>query len=204
MKKIFYSAVILAIMVSVSSAAQVNFSANVANNVAGVGGADLAVGDLVEIGILDTGTLTFTSFFSGANDNQGFGAGFFSHSTKLDTTSLFGEQLAYRWTEAASGLTALAYYDITVGSNPTLVSQWTLKAGDGTALDTNINSLDISNLTDGVTFNTLDPAAVLINAEFSGSNVAGVPSFNVVPEPSSFALLAGCFGLAWVMVRRRA
>lgn len=27
---------------------------------------------------------------------------------------------------------------------------------------------------------------------------------NLVPEPSSFALLAGCFGLAWVMVRRRA
>jgi len=26
----------------------------------------------------------------------------------------------------------------------------------------------------------------------------------VVPEPSSFALLAGCFGLTWVMVRRRA
>lgn len=25
----------------------------------------------------------------------------------------------------------------------------------------------------------------------------------VVPEPSAFALLAGCFGLAWVMVRRR-
>lgn len=27
--------------------------------------------------------------------------------------------------------------------------------------------------------------------------------FGVVPEPSSFALLAGCFGLAWVMMRRR-
>jgi hypothetical protein len=26
----------------------------------------------------------------------------------------------------------------------------------------------------------------------------------VVPEPSSFALLAGCFGLTWVMLRRRA
>jgi len=25
----------------------------------------------------------------------------------------------------------------------------------------------------------------------------------VVPEPSSFALLAGCFGLTWVMLRRR-
>ena len=28
--------------------------------------------------------------------------------------------------------------------------------------------------------------------------------FNAVPEPSAFALLAGCFGLAWVMLRRRA
>jgi len=28
--------------------------------------------------------------------------------------------------------------------------------------------------------------------------------FSPVPEPSSFALLAGCFGLSWVMVRRRA
>lgn len=27
---------------------------------------------------------------------------------------------------------------------------------------------------------------------------------SVVPEPSAFALLAGCLGLAWVMVRRRA
>ena len=28
--------------------------------------------------------------------------------------------------------------------------------------------------------------------------------FAAVPEPSAFALLAGCFGLSWVMVRRRA
>ena len=28
-------------------------------------------------------------------------------------------------------------------------------------------------------------------------------SLTAVPEPSSFALLAGCFGLAWIMVRRR-
>lgn len=27
--------------------------------------------------------------------------------------------------------------------------------------------------------------------------------FTIVPEPSSFALLAGCFGLTWVMLRRR-
>lgn len=29
-------------------------------------------------------------------------------------------------------------------------------------------------------------------------------AITAVPEPSSFALLAGCFGLAWIMVRRRA
>ncbi|WP_425603709.1 PEP-CTERM sorting domain-containing protein [Coraliomargarita parva] len=26
---------------------------------------------------------------------------------------------------------------------------------------------------------------------------------SIVPEPSAFALLAGCFGLAFVMLRRR-
>jgi hypothetical protein len=52
--------------------------------------------------------------------------------------------------------------------------------------------------------------------EFSNINIADVDNSilgqngggnltlaSAVPEPSSFALLAGCFGLAWVMVRRR-
>lgn len=38
-------------------------------------------------------------------------------------------------------------------------------------------------------------------AQLSGSPIS---TGTVVPEPSSFALLAGVFGLAWVMVRRRA
>lgn len=36
----------------------------------------------------------------------------------------------------------------------------------------------------------------------SGSSPLG--SGAIVPEPSAFALIAGCFGLVWVMVRRRA
>jgi len=40
---------------------------------------------------------------------------------------------------------------------------------------------------------------------FVAQTGASSPTFTgtVVPEPSAFALLAGCFGLAWVMVRRR-
>lgn len=184
-------------------AAQVNFSASVANNLAGVGGADLLPADLVEIGIIDVNSLVFTAFLAASNDNIGFGPGFFANLIKLDTSALVGSQIAFRWTDSASSVSAIAYYDISVGTNPALVANWTLLGGDGTALDTNNNSIDISDLTDGVTYTTLDAAAVLINAEFSGSNAAGVPSFNAVPEPSTYAAIFGVLALALVAYRRR-
>jgi len=37
----------------------------------------------------------------------------------------------------------------------------------------------------------------------SFQQLSNVQTVNAVPEPSAFALIAGCFGLAWVMVRRR-
>jgi len=40
------------------------------------------------------------------------------------------------------------------------------------------------------------------NAVGGISHLGGI-TFDVVPEPSSFALLAGMFGLTWVMLRRR-
>lgn len=49
---------------------------------------------------------------------------------------------------------------------------------------------------------------LLINVGSAGSGIGsfglgGYTLTTVVPEPSSFALLAGCFGLTWIMVRRR-
>lgn len=41
-------------------------------------------------------------------------------------------------------------------------------------------------------------------ADYDTFSGASTSTGTVVPEPSSFALLAGVFGLAWVMVRRRA
>lgn len=63
-------------------------------------------------------------------------------------------------------------------------------------------------------FNPLDVAADIYSLQDAGTEVVSSGgSFSAfdnnltmiaVPEPSSFALLAGVFGLAWVMVRRRA
>ena len=55
----------------------------------------------------------------------------------------------------------------------------------------------------------IPPQFNFITAASADSSVYGADTGDnlilqsAVPEPSSFALLAGCFGLAWVMVRRR-
>ena len=41
------------------------------------------------------------------------------------------------------------------------------------------------------------------SGSFTGGGNTVNYSVSAVPEPSSFALLAGCFGLTWVMLRRR-
>ena len=49
---------------------------------------------------------------------------------------------------------------------------------------------------------TIDGSGSMLLGSFDGSNIrleGGTP----IPEPSAFALLACCFGLGWVMVRRR-
>lgn len=204
MKKLITSFSLIALSICLATASQINFSASVANNLAGVGGADLATADQVEIGIFDSLTSSFTSFLAAPNDNVGFGPGFFSHSVKSDTSALAGSQIAFRWTEAASGLSAIAYYDITTGTDSGLVNIWTLLGGDGTALDTNVQTVDIAQLTTGgPSYGKLSAAAVLIGAEFSGSNSAGAPSFNAVPEPSTYAAIVGLLALALGAYRRR-
>lgn len=47
-------------------------------------------------------------------------------------------------------------------------------------------------------------AAGSISPTFNNSpDYVAATEFTAVPEPSAFALLAGCFGLTWVMLRRR-
>ncbi|HKK17657.1 MAG TPA: hypothetical protein VJ952_03165 [Opitutales bacterium] len=50
-----------------------------------------------------------------------------------------------------------------------------------------------------VTFAALDDGSNGSNTQEQLDNIY----YNVVPEPSAFALLAGCFGMTWIMLRRR-
>jgi hypothetical protein len=84
--------------------------------------------------------------------------------------------------DSQSDLTAGEYdFDYTLSSS---LSDILLANGESAvfeiAFSNNQNSIDVSGIFD--------------NIAFQGT---------VVPEPSSFALLAGCFGMTWVMLRRR-
>lgn len=80
----------------------------------------------------------------------------------------------------------------------------------------NKSSLDALTVGDslGVVTTTAQTAALgNFTVDFTGASTwdttlvgtaGSLITASVVPEPSSFALLAGCFGMAWVMVRRRA
>ena len=182
------------------SATTINFSAGVANNIAGVNGAALSGLDLISAGTWDG--FTFTALSSGSNDNIAYGPGFFSNSFG-PVASTAGAQLAFSWSTAGAN-TGIVYYDIAAGDS--VADQWTLKGGDGSGSDFNANAIDLSDLAVSGTYDSLSAYAVLINVEFSGSNAAGVPSFNLtaVPEPSAYAALAGLVALGFVMLRRRA
>jgi hypothetical protein len=178
---------------SIASATSLSFTAQIHNNLQGLGGADLAGTDLVHFGTWDGSS--FVSLASVASNSLGT-AGFFSGSLgTTDFDSIAGQQLAIQWSEAASGLTGLLYL------NSSESAQWAVKAGDGGGTDFNTNAVDISDLTSGGF--TLVTGATLIGATLAGINVASVPSFQLVPEPSTFAALAGLCALGAVMVRRR-
>ena len=81
------------------------------------------------------------------------------------------------------------------GPSPTVTSDW---------LDTDVFNGTISGNASSIqTWGAIDTAGTYTDT-YSDSTVSSGVAFEAVPEPSAFALIAGCFGLTWVMLRRRA
>lgn len=137
---------------------------------------------------------------------DGVVAGFTVNSLNTTATGLdiAGDQLALKiyQTSTPTGDFSLFSYDKAV--NP----EWAVKSGDGTTLDFNSNTIDIGDLTTsgGTALDTVNSTVVdaVLGSTPNGGGLPG-PNFvlGTVPEPSSFAMIAGIAVLGVTAVRRR-
>ena len=191
---------------SVATAGSFGFTAAVWNNISGLNGADLAVADVVSLGTWDGATFTALGSvatspglsFGDSNDSRQWNGTFNGQVALSNTNAIAGAQLVLRWSEAASGLTGLMYYDITTGTDDARVREWTVKGGIGSGLDFAANYVDVYDLTVNREGELLDAAAVLGGVVFSGSYaLTGNPQFQlaqppvVSSTPSSQSAIAG-------------
>jgi hypothetical protein len=168
-----------------AQATSITFSAAVSDSLRGVGGVLLEDTDVVEVGLWDGAT--FSAYSPAADLTVNFGAenGFFSQTiAAFNSNSDTNGQLAIQWSN--SGQTGLIF---------TNGAEWLLKGGDGTGSDFNENLIDVNDATGGTFVNATYDAGAL--------NVLGGGTFSLVPEPSTYAALAGLCALGAVMVRRR-
>lgn len=154
------------------------------------------------IGMYWRGAIDATSWNAGSRDGQGSGdtVSFTATPDGGDSPDIMVEHLVVGrivWGASSDTITAWLIDDLT-----TLPNEATLTATASTTHTTAAN-LDQS------VFNTISFAirdtsadAPTIDEIRFGASYDDVVVI-AVPEPSSFALLAGCFGLAWMMVRRR-
>jgi hypothetical protein len=103
--------------------------------------------------------------------------------------------------------------DVFQNGDNTVTYTWTQTAGTGGGTAT--SSEVTTGVNDGYDFVFFDIDGAVAGDQFTLSMIDATPAsgdnwnqyngvvFDVVPEPSSFGLLAGMFGLTWVMLRRR-
>jgi PEP-CTERM motif len=173
----------------------VNWAASTAGFVDG-GGTPLAIGDLVQIGIMSGGTSisNFTPWASGAiGDSFGL-PGVFSISTDGDDTAPVNAGGKQIYMVAFNSVGPSANYAIITGTFA--VNQWRFPLASDVPNDTTIDAGD-----NGVAIvaGTQGPAYDVFG---DGSYV--IPTVAVIPEPSTWTLVgAGLLGLVGLARRRR-
>ncbi|MDA9260507.1 PEP-CTERM sorting domain-containing protein [Puniceicoccaceae bacterium] len=163
----------------------------------------------------ETNVDAFIRSFGGTYFGVGSEADGTTNGQKESVDANDGEQISITGlsiTNFNTGTSGLTSGDFTISFNTLTITNGTA-ANDGVDISfigfgntianqnpvTTVALTSLSNYSSTATSLFLEPDGSQSNNRWSVSGL----SVSVVPEPSSFALLAGCFGLATIMLRRR-
>lgn len=193
MKKLTYILPLIILAAASVHGTTVSFTAQQGTAVSNLSGVPLS-GTTVELGHWDGAAFSLLGSTSTGNPLP---PGLFGGSVLFDSTTLTTVQPAFR------------IFSDDGGSVVAFSSNWSFSSGDGTGIDFSTDAFDLANVVSG---GSLTGTGVLLASAGSTFNLNGAanPTFSspsleigLIPEPSSFALIAGCFGLALAVVRRR-
>jgi hypothetical protein len=196
MKKLTLSIACLTLLSAFSAnATTVTFTAQAGAGVTNLAGAALT-GTAVEVGYYDSGV------FTSVGD-----AGL----TGTPAPGLFGDSTIFNSNPLTAFQPALRIFSTDGGSAIAYSSAWTFSAGDGGGTDTGSDAFELADVFIVGALTGTGSVFASAGSQFSlaGDPVGAfgaTPSLEIglaIPEPSTYAALAGLCALSFVMVRRR-
>lgn len=199
--KLIKGLIILAVLFSgiTASAVTISFSAAGSNGLGDIDGNDLPAGSLVQLGTIEGNTFTVIDSSTIGSGVAGLNAAFAATTDNLNTIFLgiAGKQLAIR---SFDGLGNSGIFWVDMTANPL----WMVPTGDGSGLDTATTGVDLGSLTNGSGTELL-PDAQMSGTFFPavpGTTFGGTPNLNVVPEPSTYAVIFSALIGVFILYRR--
>lgn len=136
-------------------------------------------------------------------DGSDLGSALWGTFTPVDMSALWANDLVVTGTAstAPASLFTIDLYDSDGDFATFIGGAWTDLSGGGTSTTLTFDSV---TLTGGGTFLNTEIFLLTLNTAGGGDNVtANLTGLSQVPEPSTYAALAGLCALGYVMVRRR-